>query len=555
MKHGIVFIGWTSDQSLATKVSEELKKKGFLGIVGGSAKNNSKLFAQEGAIYNTVTSQMDHCNQAILLYKKRTFGTNDEHEEVSDSLIFETGYLCSKFGRKEISKKVMLYGIGMKPEDTKRLFPGDLEGILSEFISDEQSEDEIAKAIVDKFVEVQDHQDSVFAMDILNSPRDIEREMERHFISPNYTDHQLAISLVYYTQSQYFYQTISNGKRRIGEFIKKIHSFHHNTGCMTNELINIANLAAISLDLFGEISIVDMDYVSSLNRKTFKNYLNRYSCAVHQVYYDTDSVSSGGEHEPLNRAYYSFDFEEVTEENLFKILALSQALQHTTFLYALHIAYLTSSLSEDDKRTAKVSENRIQKEIASVAQEAVKYGEQVLKYYDQIIDSNVYDTEKVGFESLNCFYITFMRAFTHTNLRDFYGFLGNTELQEYHNELFYRHIDMIYCFAFGKYREIMSESLFDYITLEYFKAKRAKTRQRGGLRSDEKEIEAEIAQYIKERQSASKYEQVLLKQMKSEEFIRKEAVDALIRAFKGEDPEKFDKALEKARKKLGSKVK
>ena len=66
-----VFIGWSRNRELAINVKNILDKKGFVCVIGGVYENNPyDLRMRKGTVNETINYQMNHCDQAILLFQK-----------------------------------------------------------------------------------------------------------------------------------------------------------------------------------------------------------------------------------------------------------------------------------------------------------------------------------------------------------------------------------------------------------------------------------------------------------------------------------------------------
>ena len=90
-----IFIAW-SDLEVAKKVGIMLDKNGYSYQIGGNAQNDTSNIT----VGATVLEQIKKCNQAIIIFSKKTVQdeNNKQYEFVSGNLFFEFGYAIAKYG-------------------------------------------------------------------------------------------------------------------------------------------------------------------------------------------------------------------------------------------------------------------------------------------------------------------------------------------------------------------------------------------------------------------------------------------------------------------------
>ena len=87
-----VFIAWSGSSEIALKVKRALEDKNYKCFIGGNEANDSN-FASVG---DTVLQQIKSCNQAIVIFQKRSDG------HISNNLFFELGYALASYGQTKV---------------------------------------------------------------------------------------------------------------------------------------------------------------------------------------------------------------------------------------------------------------------------------------------------------------------------------------------------------------------------------------------------------------------------------------------------------------------
>ena len=148
---GKVFIGWSSDNSLALKVKAELKKSGYNGVVGGKAESSL-----EHGVGDTIIKQMRSCSAAIMLFTSRPdlhsvcnkCGKTLGGKILSGNMLFELGFLT---GSLKPNRVFIVY-----MDDAAKCAPSDLKGAWDLQITKGcKTEEELAAEIVELFLKEQ----------------------------------------------------------------------------------------------------------------------------------------------------------------------------------------------------------------------------------------------------------------------------------------------------------------------------------------------------------------------------------------------------------------
>ena len=230
---GRVFIGWTTSQDLATLVKDKLEDLEFDSVVGGK---NSKSQAESHNVSNfigeTIINQINSCNQAILIFSRKADGS------ISSNLLFELGYCMSRFAKN----KIHTYFIDITNSDSD--IPSDLRGIWAlEISSNNKTQEEIAEAITNNFnnnnsIEIQENK-----MSLIDNWYTIRARIDSHYEQYRYSDYEIAMYFLFFTQSAYMYDMTNNA-------IETIKNFKKNMRKMSIELNWAIEICNFSLEIF-----------------------------------------------------------------------------------------------------------------------------------------------------------------------------------------------------------------------------------------------------------------------------------------------------------------
>lgn len=331
MSKSRVFIVW-NDKDIANKVSEKLKIYQYEGIVGGSDR------AEGGrTIIDTVINEMDQCDQAIVIMKKK--GTETQ---ISANVYLELGYAISKYG----SMRTHLYFIDYDYKDV----PSDLSGVwvddtlktyeikptfaptdwsvfkqidkmvdtlvaeknMRKAVKDgyknelwrERNNDEIAESIVNSFTA---HQKSVIREDkikVLANYYHYRNYVIDHMKSPHCSDYELAQYIIFLTQGAYMHDDLDDFKH----YLEALHV----NGRMSPELNIAVKYALMSVKVFQEAMPCDYVNLSSGNAEGYVVNTTRLLdqlLSLYSIYTVNDSIRDS------SNKYYCFHIDKKIYKN------------------------------------------------------------------------------------------------------------------------------------------------------------------------------------------------------------------------------------------------
>lgn len=211
MKKGNVFIAWSGDDFLASAVKKELGDRGYQGIVGGKREN-----IINPTVNATIIEQMKKCSSAIMLFTRRqTVRNRTKFDFLSNNMVFEFGYLLGtlKF------KRILLVYIGVK----KSVIPSDLTGVWAQVVDDvvldeenlhdQMFNDNLAKKIVDYYLENQLFIEQYDKLDLISENEKLRYMIEQHKDSPVYYHYEMAQFILLYGHSAYIYDNVESARQ------------------------------------------------------------------------------------------------------------------------------------------------------------------------------------------------------------------------------------------------------------------------------------------------------------------------------------------------------
>lgn len=220
-----VFIGWTTDSSIAIKVKDLIEKESFAGVVGGDYEGNPKELNQGKTINDRIVKQMNHCDQGILIFSKPVVKEGEQApKNVSGNLIYEYGYLHALFGYSSTDEKLVVITIDFNKQEDELLFPSDLRGawvkniVTSKLKGDEPLEDKIAKEVTRIFLDNQKKLKNINLFKILDDHHQVEREFEYHESQPAYSDYDFATYILIYAMSGFCFQEHFDHKDKLEQY-------------------------------------------------------------------------------------------------------------------------------------------------------------------------------------------------------------------------------------------------------------------------------------------------------------------------------------------------
>ncbi len=459
-----VFIGWSRNRELAISIKDILDKRGFICVIGGVYENNPyDLRMRKGTVNETINFQMNHCDQAILLFQKL-----DDNLGISGNLIYELGYINAQYNFIDASTKLHIFKIDITQADDN-LFPSDLHGIWGTNISSENKNiTEMAELIVNEFINNQKQLKSRDKFDILNNHHFVEYEMKKHFENPSMSDYDLAQNILAYLQAAFCYQEQSDMKQKMEDFKAKMVEI----GGKSKELRWSVDYAILTLTLFCLTTPDEDSMALSMNGVTFRKLLNGYVSIGETV---IDNLSSSLKNfDLIDLKDMTFD-EEFVEQNQFESLLIAQMQEHVTYLILVYLLSGTISGAEREK-----------------------YSNLGIRY----CNSSIHNLNVLSEREEEEMYFKLLLSFAYKNLATFNAFIGNEEGCIINQRKSLRLRSKLNAYVNGI--PMIRPSLKDYINLEYL------TQVVEVIKNYEDEYERadyliEIQQYIEKRQ---KFERV-----------------------------------------------
>ncbi|MBR5273481.1 MAG: nucleotide-binding protein [Clostridia bacterium] len=199
-----VFIAWSGNSEVATRVREILKEHDYMGYVGGNEDNNSTRFT----IGDTVIHQMNECNQFIAILQKK------DGNIVSSNLYFELGYALARYGVKKV------HAVRKKSEELD--IPSDLNSFMLQPVVDGDVET-FARGIVQYFLERQKMSVDENKMQLIDNRYQLHNMIAEHY-SPSgslCSDYELAQYILFYMHSAQMFGDEKGVFDEISEFQRK----------------------------------------------------------------------------------------------------------------------------------------------------------------------------------------------------------------------------------------------------------------------------------------------------------------------------------------------
>ncbi|MGN0765765.1 MAG: hypothetical protein ACI4MO_04735 [Christensenellales bacterium] len=418
-----VFIGWSRNRDLAIVLKDILDRKGFICVIGGVYENNpTDIRIRRGTVNETINFQMNHCDQAILLFQKI-----DDNLSISGNLIYELGYINAQYNFIESATKLHIFKIDITQADDN-LFPSDLHGIWgTSVLSQNKTIEEMAQEIAEEFINNQSQINKADKFKLLNDHRFVEYEIKKHFESPSMSDYDLASNILVYLQSAFCYQEQNDIKLKMEQFKTKMNEKEMSS----KELIWAVNYAILTLKLFC-LTIPSEDSLTlSLEGVDFRKLLNGYKSIGEEIAECFQCF------EDKELGEFLFD-EEFCEINDFESLLIAQMQEHVTYLI---LVYLFSNISQDEK---------------------IKYAKLGLQY----CNSTIKNFKLIAKRSENEYYSKMLMSYAYKNLATFYEVLGEEEKNADYKKQSFKLRKDLYLHANGL--SALRPSLKDYINVEYF---------------------------------------------------------------------------------------
>lgn len=456
-----VFIGWSRNRELAIEVKKNLDKKGFICVIGGVYEDNPyDVRTRKGTVNETINFQMNHCDQAIMLFQKL-----DDNLSISGNLIYELGYINAQYNFIDASTKLHIFRIDITQADDN-LFPSDLHGIWGTNISSlNKTTSDIAEEIADEFINNQKQIKKKNKFDILNNHHFVEYEMKKHLDNPSMSDYDFAQDILVYLQSAFCYQEQSDMKQKMESFKASIVE----KGIESKELMWSVDYAILTLTLFC-LTIPNEDSMQlSMNGVTYRRLYNNYISISERI---IDKFQDSLQGDELSNLRFTNDF---CEQNHFEALLIGQMQEHVTYLILVYL--LSGEMDSPEKK---------------------KYSQTGIRYCNASISNLEILAKNVDDEM----YVKLLLSFAYKNLATFYSFSGQETECHINQKKSLRLRREINTYVNGM--PTIRPSLKDYVNLEYL------LQVVDVIKNYEDKYErddylAEIRQYIEKRQ---KYERV-----------------------------------------------
>ena len=258
-----VFIAWSGNNETAKKMKSLIDERiGYEAIVGGNLYDHDSIY-----VGGTIIEQMKKCDQAILLIQK-----NSRINAISPNLMFEWGYLLAKLNIKKIHN----YFIDISPNDPA--LPSDLHGVWAyEISTKENSDDEVANKLVDKFFDSQKNTLTENKMSLIINRDETRKKILSHLIDPICSNYEMAQYIICYIYcSNIYVHTRHEALSDMQNFLDKLGEAEF----QSTELVLATRLAVTSIKFFLDIKYVtDEQYIDHdkfyLHREKYEDLLDR----------------------------------------------------------------------------------------------------------------------------------------------------------------------------------------------------------------------------------------------------------------------------------------
>lgn len=419
-----VFIGWSRNRELAIEVKKILDDNGFVGIVGGVYEDNPECVrCRKGTVNETINYQMNHCDQAILLFRKI-----DDNMGISGNLIYELGYINAQYNIVGSYTKLHIYKIDITQADDN-LFPSDLHGVWGTMVSSHnKTNEEIAKEITDEFFKNQNQVKKFDRFKLLNDHHFVEYEISRHFETPTMSDYDLATEILVYMQAAFCYQEQKDMRLKMERFKTRLYE----TENYSQELKFAVDYACLTLELFCQTVPSDDEFQTAMEGKRFRDFLHRYISIGERI---LEHINNYFEEVSLESAVVDENFCKVYE---FEALFLAQVQQHITYLI---LVYLNNDAINDEERK-------------KYASDGVLYCISAIK-----------NLEIIASKKEEEMYAKMLLGFVYKNLSTFYTYIGDVENRTKFQKKSLKMRQELNSYVKGL--TMIRPSFKDYITLEY----------------------------------------------------------------------------------------
>ncbi len=210
-----IFIIWSGNKDLAVKVKKLLSRYDYTCYVGGGDEQSDN---RNMTVGDTIRTQMNECNQAIVLFNLKKTDDVSQVPAVSQNLFFELGYTFSTYGKQKV------HCVRKKGEDI--VLPSDFDNSFVEML-EAPDEDTYAQNIVEYFLKRQKMTLTRNKLDIINNRYTIREIIKQHYnsqIGSKCSDYELAQYILFYTQAAHMYRDEQNILNELKDFKQKYYT-------------------------------------------------------------------------------------------------------------------------------------------------------------------------------------------------------------------------------------------------------------------------------------------------------------------------------------------
>lgn len=262
-----VFIAWSGSSEIALKVKNILENRcNYKCFIGGNGANDSN-FASVG---DTVLQQIKSCNQAIIIFQKRSDGF------ISNNLFFELGYALASYGPTKVHC--------VKCANEELYLPSDFDNSFVEPIDDVNAE-VLVNGIVDYFLARQKLSVNTNKMYLINNRYLIKDYIKRHFSEQGSkcSDYELAQYLLFYTQAAQMFDDVNVVRNELIAF-KQAYQYS-----FSSELTISVDICLTFFDLYSGIKIDDNNG-AYIDKSTYRKVKEKFESIESDIIEDSTGI-------------------------------------------------------------------------------------------------------------------------------------------------------------------------------------------------------------------------------------------------------------------------
>lgn len=261
-----VFIAWSGTSDIAIKVKRVLEERNYKCFIGGNEANDSN-YASVG---DTVLQQIKSCNQAIIIFQKRSDG------HISNNLFFELGYALASYGQTKVHC--------VRPKHEELLLPSDFDNSFVEPMDDDDA-DSLVNCIVNYFLARQKLSVNTNKMRLINNRYLIKEYIKRHFSEQGSkcSDYELAQYLLFYIQAAQMFDDIGTVRNELQAFKQ---SYQYN---FSKELSISVDICLAFFELYSNIQI-DSNNNAYIDKHTYRRVKEKFSSIEEDIQTDDTGI-------------------------------------------------------------------------------------------------------------------------------------------------------------------------------------------------------------------------------------------------------------------------